>query len=160
MHQHTTTRWPLATLCALALAGLAGAANAAQPPAAPAPATLYRQECASCHVAYRPDMLPPVSWQRIMADLPHHFGTDASLDPAALTQLSAWLSGEAAGARRARPAPPQDRITRAAWFIHEHDEIAPATWKRAAIKSASNCAACHTGANQGDFNEHAVRIPR
>ena len=35
-----------------------------------------------------------------------------------------------------------------------------ATWQRPAVKSASNCAACHTRADQGDFDEHTVRIPR
>ena len=45
----------------------------------PANAT-YRDECGSCHVAYPPGLLPAVSWQRLMSDLPRHYGTDASLD--------------------------------------------------------------------------------
>ena len=55
---------------------------------------------------------------------------------------------------------PQDRITRTAWFVRKHDEVAPATWKLPAIKSAANCGACHTTADQGDFNENKIRIPR
>ncbi len=42
----------------------------------------YKQECGSCHLAYPPGLLPASSWQRLMGDLPHHFGTDASLDAA------------------------------------------------------------------------------
>lgn len=95
-----------------------------------------------------------------MTHLPEHFGTDASLDPAAVKQLSTWLSANAATDRRAAEPPPEDRITRSAWFTRQHDEVPAATWKRASIKSASNCAACHTGADQGDFYEHNVRIPR
>jgi hypothetical protein len=119
----------------------------------------YKQECSACHVAYPPGLLPAASWQRLLGGLPHHFGTDASLDPATVNELSAWLTAHAGG-RRAATAPPEDRITRSAWFVHEHAEIPAAVWNRPAIKSSSNCAACHTGADQGAFNEHAVRIPR
>jgi hypothetical protein len=120
----------------------------------------YRQECSSCHLAYPPGSLPAASWQRLLADLPHHFGTDASLDPATVNQLSAWLTAHAAGGRRTSTTPPEDRITRSAWFVHEHAEVPAAVWKRPAVKSPSNCAACHAGAEQGAFDEHAVRIPR
>jgi cytochrome c553 len=120
----------------------------------------YKTECASCHLAYPPGMLPAASWQRLMSHLPGHFGTDASLDPEVAKELSTWLSANAATGRRAADAPPEDRITRSAWFKRQHDEVAAATWKLASVKSAANCAACHTTADQGDFNEHSVRIPR
>jgi hypothetical protein len=121
---------------------------------------LYKQECAACHLAYSPSMLPAASWQRLMSNLPKHFGTDASLEPAQVQSLSHWLTTNAAtGSRQAQP-PPQDRITRSAWFVHEHDEVSPSTWKRASIKSASNCIACHTQADQGNFNERYIRIPK
>ena len=54
----------------------------------------------------------------------------------------------------------EDRITRAAWFVRQHDEVPAETWKRASIKSAANCSACHSRADQGDFDEDNVRIPR
>lgn len=119
----------------------------------------YRQECSACHVAYPPGLLPAASWQRLMGNLDHHFGTNAALDAPTVQQLSAWLTAHAARSDR-RPEPPQDRITRSAWFLREHDEVDPATWKLAAVKSPANCAACHTRADQGDFNEHNIRIPR
>jgi Dihaem cytochrome c len=144
--------------------GLAGAGLPAQADDRPARVPLnpaYQQECGACHIAYPPGLLPAPSWQRLMANLPSHFGTDASLDPQTLKALSTWLAANAAQGRRASATPPpEDRITRSSWFLREHDEIAPATWRRASIKSASNCAACHTRADQGDFDEHAVRIPR
>lgn len=123
----------------------------------------YQQECASCHVAYPPGLLPAASWQRLMAGMPKHFGTDASLDAATVQELSAWLQANAADTARRRrqlAVPPEDRITRSSWFVHEHDEIAPATWKLPAVKSPSNCAACHQRADQGVFDEHEIRIPR
>jgi len=122
----------------------------------------YQQECAACHLAYPPGLLPAASWQRLMTNLPQHFGTDASLDPASVAELQRWLLANAGTAKRVRsePPPPQDRITRSSWFIRQHDEISAATWQRASIKSAANCAACHRQAEQGDFDEHRVRIPR
>lgn len=120
----------------------------------------YRQECSSCHVAYPPGMLPAASWQRVMGNLSNHYGTDASLDPETVKQLTSWLTAHAGSGKRAAGAPPEDRITRSAWFVREHDEVPASVWKRPAVKSPANCAACHTRADKGDFNEDFVRIPR
>jgi cytochrome c553 len=123
----------------------------------------YQAECGACHLAYPPGLLPAASWQRLLQNLPRHFGTDASLEPAQRAELQPWLMAAAGTGQRRRAeatAPPDDRITRSAWFIREHDEIAAATWKRPSVKSAANCAACHGGANQGSFDEHDIRIPR
>ena len=56
--------------------------------------------------------------------------------------------------------PPEDRITRSAWFVREHREVDAATWKRKAVGSAANCAACHANAAQGSFSEREIRIPQ
>lgn len=120
----------------------------------------YHQECSSCHIAYPPGMLPAASWPRLMDNLPRHFGTDASLDEATVKQLSTWLTANAGTYKRVREQPPEDRITRSAWFQRKHDEVAASTWKRPAVKSPANCAACHPRSDQGDFNEHDIRIPR
>ncbi len=120
----------------------------------------YKQECAACHTAYPPTLMPAASWKRIMGSLDRHFGTDASLDAATVQTLSTWITANAGTYKRVREAPPQDRITRTAWFARKHDEVAPSTWKLPAVKSPANCGACHTTADQGDFNEHQIRIPR
>ncbi|MBB5458278.1 diheme cytochrome c [Paraburkholderia sp. Cpub6] len=120
----------------------------------------YRQECAACHIAYPPGMLPAASWQRILGNLSHHFGTDASLDADSVGQISTWLSANSSGEAGARAAPPEDRITRSTWFRQEHAEMPASVWKRPMIRSASNCAACHTRADQGNFSEHFIRIPQ
>lgn len=120
----------------------------------------YQQECAACHSAYPPGMLPAASWQRVMNNLPRHYGTDASLDAATTKRISTWLVVHAGTYQRARGQPPEDRITRSTWFMREHDEIPATTWKLPAVKSAANCVACHSRSEQGDFNEHNVRIPR
>ncbi len=120
----------------------------------------YQQECASCHIAYPPDLLPASSWRRLMTGLPRHFGVDASPDAASMQKLSTWLVANAGTNHRVRKSPPEDRITRSDWFTREHDEVPPAAWQRPSVKSPSNCSACHAQADQGDFDEYHVRIPR
>lgn len=121
----------------------------------------YEQECGSCHIAFPPGLLPATSWRRIMNSLDKHYGTDASLDgPAVAAEISAWLGAHAGTARRVAVPPPEDRITRAAWFVRKHDEVPAAAWARASIRSAANCAACHTTAAQGNYSERNVKIPK
>jgi hypothetical protein len=165
MTRHDLPLFPSVAVLALAAAlGLGwcppadaeGGGRGAQAPLLPS----YKAECAACHIAYPPALLPAASWQRLMSHLPKHYGTDASLAPALAKELASWLSANAATDRRAPEPPPDDRITRSAWFTRQHDEVPAATWKRASIQSASHCAACHGGAEQGDFDEDKVRIPR
>ena len=120
----------------------------------------YQQECAACHLAYPPGMLPAASWKRVMANLPQHYGTDASLDPATVKELSTWLGANAGTYKHVGAEPPQDRITTSSWFERKHREVAPQVWKRAAIGSRANCAACHTRADKGEFDDDNIRIPK
>jgi hypothetical protein len=119
----------------------------------------YLQECGSCHIAYPPAMLPATSWQRLMGGRDRHFGSDASLDAATTRRIADWLQANAAtGSRRAEP-PPQDRITRAAWFERKHRKVEPEVWSLPSVRSAAMCAACHRGADQGRFDDDALLEP-
>ena len=152
----------LATLAAAALGSAARADDDRRTPSVPL-LPLVQQECAACHIAYPPGLLPAASWQRLMANLPRHFGTDASLDAATAREIGSWLNQHAGTARKVRrdpTPPPEDRISRAAWFTREHREVPAPTWKLPAVKSAANCAACHIHADEGDFSERNIRIPR
>ena len=124
------------------------------------PLPAYEKECGACHVAFPVGLLPAPSWQHLMADLPRHYGTDASLDTATANAIGVWLTANAGSGKRAREAPPEDRITRSSWFVREHREVSATTWKLPAVKSPSHCAACHRGAEQGNYSEHDLRIPR
>ena len=126
--------------------------------AAPANPT-WKAECGSCHMAYPPSMLPAASWRAVMSGLDKHFGVDASLDAKTAAEIGAYLEKNA-GRGRTSAVRPVLRITDTGWFQEEHDEIGAATWKNSKVKSPSNCAACHQGAEQGNFGEHSVRIPR
>lgn len=121
---------------------------------------LYQQECGACHLAYPPALLPAASWQRVMGSLGRHYGSDASLPDATAQTLARWLTTHAGAAHQAGQEPPADRITRTAWFTREHREVPGATWQRPAVKSAAQCDTCHRQAQQGDFSERNVRIPR
>lgn len=119
----------------------------------------YTQECAACHLAYPPGLLPAKSWQRLMGGLDQHYGSDASLDAATVQQLSGWLQANAGTYKRVSAEPPQDRITRSAWFERKHRQVDPAVWKLASVKSAAHCAACHTGADRGVFDDDNLHYP-
>jgi hypothetical protein len=119
----------------------------------------YAQECASCHTAYAPGLLPARSWSHLMSGLGTHYGSDASLNPAVAGPLGHWLQANAGTYKRVSEAPPQDRITLSAWFARKHRQVDPATWTLASVKSAANCGACHAGADQGNFDERGLRQP-
>ena len=142
----------LALLASVAHADSGRAMPARVPPA-------YLSECAACHVAYPPGLLPAASWQRIMSGLDRHYATDASIDAATVAQLSTWLQANAGTYKRVTSAPPEDRITRSDWFVRKHRRIEPDVWRHASVKSAANCAACHTGADRGQFDDDQLRVP-
>lgn len=149
------------TLCSLLMAGATTALADAKGPTAPL-LPKYQQECAACHMAYPPGMLPGASWTRMMGSLKQHYGTDASLDEASVRDISGWLKANAGTYKRVAEEPPQDRITKSTWFLRKHNEreVPPEVWKRAAVGSASNCVACHTQAAKGSFSERDIKIPR
>ncbi|MBP8307768.1 MAG: diheme cytochrome c [Burkholderiaceae bacterium] len=148
-----------AVCAAMACTGTGTAqADSRQGPAATLPA--YAQECGACHLAYPPGLLPASSWQALLTGLAKHFGSDASLDAPATREIAGWLNAHAGSGKRAAERPPDDRITRAAWFTRKHREVSAATWNRPSIRNAGNCVACHGAAAAGDFDEHAVHIPK
>ncbi|HCX33937.1 MAG TPA: cytochrome C [Rhodocyclaceae bacterium] len=130
----------------------------------------WKAECSSCHMAYPPALLPERSWRKLMGGLDRHFGENAGLDAATAAEITSFLAANAAdrnGGRRGAkmmtgigsPDVPL-RITETPYFRRKHREVNPAVFKRAAIASPANCAACHAGAESGSFSEHDVRIPR
>lgn len=121
----------------------------------------YQQECSACHVAYPPQFLSAASWRAVMAGLPRHFGSDASLDPAIHAEILRYLETSAGRRDTAAGGKPQLRISETRWFVHEHSEELPRNiWNNPAVKSAANCVACHTAAEKGDFTERTLRLPK
>jgi len=130
----------------------------------------WQQECASCHIAYAPSFLPKASWRKMMGGLDQHFGDNASLDPATQADILKFLEAHAADSGNSRMGRrvmqgmdaqnPPLRITETRWFVRKHDEVPRTTWSRKSIGSPANCAACHHQAEQGNFDEDAIRIPK
>lgn len=152
--------WAARATTLFLLAALPLAAAAAEPRRLPSdmPST-YVPECGACHVPFPPGLLPRASWARVMAGLDRHYGADASLEPALRREIDAWLQARAGARRKVSEPPPEDRITRAAWFERKHRRIEAATWRLPSVKTAANCAACHTGAEQGDYDDDRLRLP-
>ena len=127
------------------------------------PATVspkYQQECAACHLAYPPGLLPRRSWIRLMNNLEQHFGSDASIDSKDIQEISVWLSANAGTYKRVRAEPKDDRLTESDWFVRKHRKIEDEVWLRDSVKSKANCVACHTQAERGNYDDDAVNIPK
>jgi cytochrome c553 len=120
----------------------------------------WQAECGSCHIAYAPKLLPAPAWRRMMSGLERHFGTDASVDAATAAEIGAFLERNAGQGRKRGIDSGTLRISDTPWFRRKHDEVAAATWKNPRVKTAANCGACHGGAERGEFDDDAVRIPR
>lgn len=130
----------------------------------------WKAECGSCHQLYHPGLLPERSWRKMMSGLDKHFGENASLDPLTQKEITEFLathSADRSSSRRsgkiALSIPAQAaplRISETPWFVHKHDEVRAEVWKRPKVGSPANCIACHGGAEQGDFSESRIKIPR
>ena len=125
----------------------------------------YLEACGECHYAYPPQLLPPQSWQKVMANLDNHFDDNAELeadDWQTISQYLDQLSGTAAPLYREKydgKAP--IRITELRYFTHEHYGF-PSAWveDNAKVMSLGNCNACHRINARGYmFDEHSIRIP-
>ncbi|OHC80579.1 MAG: hypothetical protein A3H24_10290 [Rhodoferax sp. RIFCSPLOWO2_12_FULL_60_11] len=129
----------------------------------------WRNECGSCHAVFYPALLPARSWQKIMAEQSQHFGTDLGLDASTSAAVLAFMTANAAdqhnteAAFKIEQSIPRDatplRITETPYWLHKHQEIAAADWASALVKSKSNCAACHSDADKGTFEDAAMQIP-
>lgn len=118
----------------------------------------WQEECGSCHIAYPPSLLAAGDWRAVMQGLDSHYGVNAGLDEATRGRIAAFLEANAAHGRKGMSAP-NLRITQTGWFLHEHDEVPARVWSDPQVKGAANCAACHRYAQQGRFDEHAIRLP-
>ena len=131
---------------------------------------LYVEECGSCHMAYSPTLLVEKSWAKLMHGLDDHFDDNAELDSETQAELEQYIYAQSAEKFRYNPVSQLGRsmledkviirISELPYFIKEHDEITKkSVVNNPKIQSFSYCNACHSGAEQGDFNEDDVHIP-
>ena len=130
----------------------------------------WREECGSCHVAFYPSLLPSRSWERVAAEQDKHFGTDLGLDATAMKAILDFMKDNAAekhlteaGVKIDRSLKPDAipvRITETPYWIKKHKEVADSVWKSPKVKSKANCDACHLDAQEGTYEDAAMRLPK
>lgn len=129
----------------------------------------WRAECGSCHLAYHPTLLPARSWDWMMDEQGDHFGEDLALDAATLREVREFLLANAAESlltesawKILRTTPAAEAplsITETPYWQRKHREIPEAVWNRPDVQGKGNCAACHLDANEGTFEDGAMRVP-
>ncbi len=130
---------------------------------------LWREECGSCHSVFYPALLPARSWEKMMTEQDQHFGTDLGLDTTTVQAVLKFMLNNSADMHAMEAAykidqsiPAGDtplRVTDTAYWVKKHRKIATSDWSSPLVKSKSNCAACHSDADAGTFEDGAMRIP-
>lgn len=129
----------------------------------------YKASCGSCHVAYVANLLPEASWRKMLGEPGNHFGTELGLDESELQVAANYLLPNAAdrnGGKLGRKimkhsnAPIPERISSLSYIQHKHRKISQAVFNRDSVGGLQNCSSCHSGAEQGDFEDDRVSIPR
>ncbi len=130
---------------------------------------VWREACGECHLAYHPTLLPARSWQRMLAEQHEHFEEDLDLDDETLLEIQTFLMANAAESELTEPAwkinnstPPEQtplRITKTAYWIEQHQNIVDEIWQHPDVNFQGNCGACHLDAEQGTFEDSAMRLP-
>lgn len=124
----------------------------------------FQAECASCHLAFPPQLMTAGDWQRVMAALDKHYGDNASLDDKTRRSIEDFLvryagpAGKVGAGKTAQPGEPP-RLTQTSWFQREHREVTKADWTHAKVKTPANCTACHTQAAQGSYRGREIVMP-
>ncbi|MBY0430576.1 MAG: diheme cytochrome c [Rhodospirillales bacterium] len=106
-----------------------------------------RKECGACHMAFQPALLPAETWKRLFAELPRHFGEDASLPEATRQTIEDYYTRNAGRPRDVGTL----RISDLGWWRKEHRKVRETDWIH--VKSKANCGACHKSAEQGWYEE-------
>ena len=147
------------TLAFLLLAGMSHAEVNVPIPAF----TPYTQQCNVCHFAYPPGMLPAGSWKKLLDDMPQHFTGQVMINVDTQEEISQWLQANAGTFALVNEEPPQNRITKSAWWtkIHMDNKKIPASvWKKPTISKGSSCVTCHLTAPKGAYNAKTVQVPK
>ena len=145
----------LRSLAVAFLIGTTGMAHADKHGSLPAdmPAS-YRAECAGCHVAFPPDLLPADTWRHIMDGLADHFGVDSRIETPAREEIANFLVRNAGRHRFVRRAEPL-RLTATLWFHRTHGRV-KAQFGDPLVGSKTNCGACHADAEDGRYDEYTL----
>lgn len=130
---------------------------------------VYIEQCGACHFAYQPELLPAESWRRIIDGTEDHFGDTVDLDEDARREIDRYLTSNAANTSsseisqkiiRSLNGQTPLRITDIPYIRREHHELPPQLIKQASVGTLGNCIACHQNAENGDYDDDRVSVPR
>lgn len=150
----------IGTILGLAAFGVAGFARADRLPLPADTPASYRAECGSCHLPFAPMLLSSPDWKKVMGNLERHYGDNASLDAKTRSEIEAYLQRHAGNGSRVGGAGDPPRISVTDWFRREHREVSAALWRDPRVKSAANCPACHSRAEQESFRGREIKLPK
>jgi hypothetical protein len=128
----------------------------------------YQELCGGCHFAYQPGLLPLASWQKILEQLDDHFGEKIEIDADEAEVLSLYFKKNSAETSSAEDSKKimrclggrtPIRITDIPYIRKKHSKLHVSVFKRKSVGSFSNCIACHTTAESGNYDDDDVKIP-
>lgn len=107
---------------------------------------LYLENCATCHIALPPAVLPAETWRQLLQD-PQHYGTELTLlvDP---PRLLVWNYLRAFSRLQSKEEEVPYRVAQSRFFKALHPRV-----KLPAPATASSCVTCHPGAAEYNFRE-------
>ena len=150
-------RTTLLSLCAGLALSLPAHADRLPVPAEAPPS--FKAECGGCHLPFPPALLTAADWRRVMARLDEHYGDNAGLDEKTRREIEDFLQRHAASRSELAGAGAPPRLTQTAWFQRKHRKVPLSVWRDPRVKSAANCAACHTRAEAGSYRERELVVP-
>ncbi|MEQ1695879.1 MAG: cytochrome b/b6 domain-containing protein [Hyphomicrobiaceae bacterium] len=129
--------------------------------------SVYMKECSACHSPHHPSLATAAVWSKILDRLADHFGDNATLEPAQVEHLRAYLTANSASAWDTKAAyvvgypgtTSSLRITQSPGWKSIHRDIQDAAFTSKAVNGKLNCAACHADSNLGQFKPRAIAFP-
>ena len=131
---------------------------------------IYLNECASCHIAYPPYLLPKIYWKKMMGSLDNHFGEDASLDEKSKLDILDYLiknssenSTNIYGYKIAKSMDTNKTdiaISETKFWKAKHKHLDSRVFKSNEVKSKANCVACHKQIDNGLLEKDLITIPK
>jgi hypothetical protein len=107
---------------------------------------LYLENCATCHIALPPQVLPMETWRRLLQDSEHYGQTIKLLvDP---PRLLVWNYLQTFSRPQAKEAEIPYRVANSSFFKALHPRV-----KLPQPATTGSCVTCHPGASQYNFRK-------
>lgn len=107
---------------------------------------LYLENCATCHIALPPAVLPTETWRQLLQD-PQHYGVELTLlvDP---PRLIVWNYLRSFSRLQSKEEEVPYRVAQSRFFKALHPRV-----KLPTPVNASSCVTCHPGAAEYNFRQ-------